>query len=273
MINKEWTGERLEKHITNETMLEHLHRYAFAREFAKGKTVLDISCGEGYGCQLLAQTALQVTGVDIDEETISRARQEYPISSIRFLTGSITSIPCPDKSTDLVTCFETLEHITEQEQAFIEIKRVLKPDGLLFISTPDKENYTDKNGNKNPFHKKELYKNEFRELLSRYFTHTFFYGQQSLAVSLLLPETDSSTHILYTGDYATIEKKIPSAMFMFCIASHVPIHQPEGSIFYHHQAIAEQMYAIERAVKQTITYRTGHLLLSPFKAIRSLFRK
>lgn len=273
MVNKEWTGERLEKHITNETMLEHLHRYAFAREFAKGKTVLDIACGEGYGCRLLAAEALQVTGVDIDEETIRRARQEYPDSSIHFLTGSITSIPCPDNSFDLVTCFETLEHITEQEQALKEISRVLKPEGLLFISTPDKEKYSDQNGNKNPFHQKELYQNEFRELLSRYFTHTCFYGQQSLTVSLLLPETDPSLHVLYTGEYASIVKKIPPAMFLVGMASNFPIQQPAGSLFYHQQAIADQMNAREKAVKQTITYRTGHYLLAPFKAIRALFRK
>jgi protein-L-isoaspartate O-methyltransferase len=56
-----WTGERLEPHITNETMLEHLHRYAVAVELVNGRTVLDIACGEGYGTSLLSAKAEKIT--------------------------------------------------------------------------------------------------------------------------------------------------------------------------------------------------------------------
>lgn len=273
MANKEWTGERLEQHITNETMLEHLHRYAFALDIAKGKDVLDIACGEGYGCSLLADYALNVTGVDIDADTIHQAKNQYSNKRISFITGSIEAIPCPDKSVDLVTCFETLEHITNQEKAMQEIKRVLKSDGILVISTPDKANYTDKTGYQNPFHLKELYENEFRDLISRYFTHTCFFQQQSLHASLLLPENDNSISRFYTGDYSTILKNDPPVMYRICMASDHPLQRPDGSLFFHQQSVEEQLQAREKAVKQTITYRTGHLLLAPFKAIRSLFRK
>ncbi len=273
MAQKEWTGERLEKHITNETMLEHLHRYAIAVDFAHEKTVLDIACGEGYGCQLLASQALKVTGVDIDPATIRKAKQQYPDARINFLEGSIEAIPCPDNSFDLVTCFETLEHITGQEQALKEIRRVLKPGGVLLISTPDKANYSDKPGYQNPFHQKELYENEFRELLAGFFAFTGFYKQQSIHASLLLQEKDPSLNSLFTGDYNGILKKTPPVMYHIGIAANQPIQLPGGSIFYHQQSVTEQVKAMEMAVKQTLTYRAGHILLSPLKAIRSLFRK
>lgn len=273
MTQKEWSGERLEKHITNETMLEHLHRYALACDFANGKMVLDIACGEGYGCQLLSNHALKVTGVDIDPSTIIRAKQQYSNSKINFLDGSIEAIPCPDKSFDLVTCFETLEHISGQEQALKEIRRVLKPGGVLLISTPEKANYSDKTGYRNPFHAKELYENEFRELLAGFFAFTGFYKQQSIHASLLLQEKNTTLNSLLTGDYTGILKKDPPVMYHFSIAADQPVQLPGGSLFYHQQSVTEQVKAMEMAVKQTITYRAGHILLYPFKAFRSLFRK
>lgn len=69
---KDWTGERLETFVFNETTIEHLHRYAIAMEFCSGKTVLDIACGEGYGSNLLSAKATHVTGMDADAITIEK---------------------------------------------------------------------------------------------------------------------------------------------------------------------------------------------------------
>lgn len=66
---KNWTGERLETFVLNDSTIEHLHRYAIAKELAQGKHVLDIACGEGYGSNLLASSARFVDGVDIDQST------------------------------------------------------------------------------------------------------------------------------------------------------------------------------------------------------------
>ena len=95
-----WTGERLETNISNETMLEHLHRYAIAQELVKGKKVLDIACGEGYGVNLLAKQAGHATGVDNDEETIRKAKKKYKAGNITFKTGSALQIPAENN------CFE-----------------------------------------------------------------------------------------------------------------------------------------------------------------------
>ncbi len=188
---KNWTGERLETFITNETMTEHLHRYALAMEFIAGKKVLDIACGEGYGTNLMAKKALHVTGVDIDNTSIENAKKKYTAGNIVFATGSVLKIPAPNNSFDVITCFETLEHISEQEEMLAELKRVLSPSGILLISTPDKKNYSDKTGYKNPFHKKELYEQEFKKLVSSYFPNTCFYRQNSYSGSMILNEKQS----------------------------------------------------------------------------------
>src|SRR4030095_11468436 len=144
MMQMKWTGERLEPFVFNEATVEHLHRYAIARDYIKDKTVLDIACGEGYGAVLLSQEAKFVSGVDGDNETILKAKGKYKAKNLEFRMGKAEDIPFKDAEFDVVTCFETLEHATEHQKIISEFKRVLKPDGLLILSTPDKKNYSDK---------------------------------------------------------------------------------------------------------------------------------
>src|SRR5258706_12690362 len=139
-MNQENTGERLVPSVCNETTMEHLHRYAIAKSFAENKQVLDIACGEGYGSNLLADAAAKVWGVDINAETIRQATNKYKKNNLVFSEGSIENIPCENSSIDLVVCFETIEHIVNHDKLMAEIKRVLKPLGILIASTPDKKN-------------------------------------------------------------------------------------------------------------------------------------
>lgn len=271
---KNWTGERLETFITNETMTEHLHRYALAMEFIAGKKVLDIACGEGYGTNLMAKKASHVTGVDIEATIISNAKKKYSKQNIEFITGSIENIPATDNQFDVVVCFETLEHTAEHSKMLAEIKRVLQTDGFLIISTPDKLNYTDNTGYKNPFHIKELYENEFKDLLNSYFTYTYFYRQLFLIGSLLQNETQQSLPIFYTGDYTHVEPAIPMpTMYWLAIASNQKLKPVACSAFQHQKVLSQMVYDEKEALKKTITYRTGNILLSPLKFIKSFFRK
>jgi len=269
-----WTGERLETSICGETMLEHLHRYAIAQQFVKGKKVLDIACGEGYGANLLAKQALQVIAVDIDAPTIEKAVIKYPVSNINFKTGSVLQIPAEDSSFDIITCFETLEHITEHDKMLAELKRVLAPGGIVLISTPEKLNYSDASGYKNPFHKKELYGNEFKELLSRYFSNRTFYTQSSVAGSLLQHESSNAPEDFYSGNYEGTRKdsSLP-AMYHIAIVSDSTIPALNSSFFLHQKNIATLLQEENEALKRTVTYRTGNFFIAPFKFIRSLFRK
>ena len=84
----------------------------------------------------------------------------------------------PGSSVDLVVSFETIEHHDRHLEMVKEIRRILRPDGVLIISSPDKHEYSDVPGFKNEYHVKELYLSEFTDLLASHFTHVGVFGQR-----------------------------------------------------------------------------------------------
>ncbi len=186
-----YTGERfIPTECTDEMAIEHYQRYQFARNITAGKIILDAACGEGYGTCLLSQDALRVVGIDIDPDTISSAKERYKRENTEFVTGSIDSLPFDDNTFDMVVSFETLEHVEPKSQnAFLkEIIRVLKKDGLLMISTPNKAVYTDLVHGENIHHLKEFYADEYQAFLAQYFRYTTFYHQSPLVQYLITSE-------------------------------------------------------------------------------------
>jgi SAM-dependent methyltransferase len=183
----EWTGERYVTSVGGEIEFEHTHRYLYALPFAEGATVLDIASGEGYGSALLGSVARRVIGIDIDESSVSHAKSKYKIDNASFIRGNCTEIPLSSDSIDLVVSFETLEHIIDHMKFFDEISRVLKPGGVLVISTPDRVPYNEMNGSANPYHLKELDRAEFKLLLKKRFKSVQLLGQCYLEGSLIDP--------------------------------------------------------------------------------------
>jgi len=183
----EFTGERHIPSLKGQISYEHVHRYAIAARYAQDKRVLDIASGEGYGAALLAHTAAEVVGVDIDREAVEHARRSYYASNLRFVCGSVTDIPLADASVDVVASFETIEHVGEQDRMLDEIRRVLVPGGVAIISSPNKLVYSDGAHFSNPYHVRELYFAELRDLLVRRFRHVGLYGQRLAISSLVHP--------------------------------------------------------------------------------------
>ena len=191
------TGERYIPGMKGDMQLEHLHRYAVAAEYVKGKVVLDIACGEGYGSVMLSGTAQRVFGVDISPEAVNHAKNKYKNEKIEFREGSCSEIPLPDRSIDVVISFETIEHHDQHDTMMAEIKRVLKPQGILIISSPDKHNYSDVPAYKNPFHVKELYHDEFKALLEGYFRRVTIHGQRIVYGSSIFAQDRNGRMITY----------------------------------------------------------------------------
>jgi 2-polyprenyl-3-methyl-5-hydroxy-6-metoxy-1,4-benzoquinol methylase len=160
--------ERLTTDLFTMSSVEHLHRYAIAADLCRGKDALDIASGEGYGSNLLAKVAKSVVGVDISSEVIKQASVKYARANLTFRDGAADAIPLGDSSVDVVVSFETLEHHDKHEGMLAEIKRVLRPDGIMIISTPDKLFYSDVTGYRNAYHVKELYLDEFKALIERF---------------------------------------------------------------------------------------------------------
>lgn len=181
-----FTGERYHPDVPREMAYEHWHRYAFAMELARGRLVLDAACGEGYGAALLARTASSVLGVDLSAEAVAHASARYVHPRLRFQQADVLTLDgVPDASVELVVSFETLEHLAEHDALLASFSRVLTPDGLLVISTPDRHTYSELAGHQNAHHVRELYREEFEALIGRHFARHRLYGQRVVAHSML----------------------------------------------------------------------------------------
>ena len=269
------TGERMMPEMLHSTIIiEHLHRYALASLFCKNKRVLDIASGEGYGSNILSQYAAHVTGVDIDDNAVKHAAGRYSKENLLFKTGSADKIPLQDASVDVVVSFETIEHHDKHDEMVSEIKRVLKSDGLLIISTPDKKYYSDIPQLQNPFHVKELYAGEFEELLRRYFTNVKIFGQQCGTISALFPlEKGSFTDLwLSKGDTDKIEiTDSLEPVFLIALASQTPIEYNPLS-FFKDARLSDVIYKGQLdMILRSKTYRLGNALISPLRWVRSIF--
>lgn len=189
----EFTGERLILgKVDYELEVEHLNRYQFAQMLVKDKKVLDAACGSGYGSALLSKTAEQVVGIDISDEAIAYAKDNYLKENISFQVASVDSLPFDNHSFEAVVSFETLEHIGEkmQKEFLNEINRVLTEDGILIISTPNHDIYKERGINH--FHEKELELKEFEILLQDRFKNVVILGQNFEVCNVIVGENTSA---------------------------------------------------------------------------------
>ena len=192
----EFTGERLVLgEVDKELETEHLDRYRFALQFAAGKTVLDAACGTGYGTSMLAQVAEKAVGIDISEEAVEYAQEHYSNGKTEFAAASIASLPFPEHCYDAVVSFETLEHVDQEVQrSFLrEICRVLKPEGVLVISTPNREVYD--NRGVNEFHVAEMTDREFRDFLGGKFEHIQYFTQKWEVCDTIIGEDEGTAKL------------------------------------------------------------------------------
>jgi SAM-dependent methyltransferase len=167
----EFTGERvIPGQVNNDLWAEHLARYAFAQGYADRRS-LDIGCGAGYGVAQLAQRGGEVWGIDIANEAIAYARAAYPLANVRFARASATAIPFGDSSFDLITAFEVIEHLTDWRKLLSEARRLLTPDGVFLVSTPNKRYYSESRAEHgpNPFHVHEFEYADFHAALAEFF--------------------------------------------------------------------------------------------------------
>ncbi len=254
-----WTGERYIPGKRGDIELEHMHRYLVTCELVKDREVLDIASGEGYGSALLAEVARSVIGVDISREAVVHAEQKYGKSNLQFKIGSCAQIPIADNSIDVVVSFETIEHHDQHDAMMTEIKRVLRPDGLLIISSPDKYEYSVAPNFSNSYHVKELYRHEFEQLLFNYFKQVELYGQKILYGSTILPDKNPTDILFYQrkNNHLSAVSGIPQAIYLIAIASDVEIPSIRGGIFEQPVTESEVVLALTSERNAALTERNS----------------
>ncbi len=150
---------------------DHLPRYLFAAEYAKGARVLDAATGTGYGAAILVDFgAIDVQAVDASAEAVEVARRRYGNERIRFFQDNCETLEQVRGPVDLICSLETIEHIERPEKFLAAAVRLLSPDGALLCSTPDRATSGAADAQpSNPFHIREWYRHEFAAPLSPFF--------------------------------------------------------------------------------------------------------
>lgn len=203
-----FSGERYIPTEQGKIRLEHYHRYAMVLDLVREKSVLDVASGEGYGSALMADVAFSVVGVDISEEAVRHASSIYEKPNLKFSHGSVTNLNFPDASFDVIVSFETIEHVSEQDQMLAEIRRVLRPDGVFVISSPNRPIYSEESGEHNKFHIKELDFSELDELLRMHFPNIQYFGQRMLMGSIIQPIEGGQEELhVWSDDGNTLKPK------------------------------------------------------------------
>jgi 2-polyprenyl-3-methyl-5-hydroxy-6-metoxy-1,4-benzoquinol methylase len=170
-------GERTLPDVPEENywFRRHLVVYDWIAQRVTGVRVVDLACGEGYGADVIARRALNVVGVDGNPEAHEHARLRYRARNLKFVRGAVETFqhPC-----DAVSFLQTIEHVQDPGLVLENIKRMLAPGGVAYVSTPNVLTLAPKGAEKsgNPWHIREYRAAEFRELCEAHFGSVEIYG-------------------------------------------------------------------------------------------------
>jgi len=210
---------------------EHISRYNFAAQFVTGKRVLDVASGSGYGSELLKEAgASDVIGLDCNLAALSYSLSVHARGNPKYVAGDAQLLPFSSASFDFIVSFETLEHVPEPERMLSELGRVLKDDGIMVISTPNRGVYLEGN----PFHIHELTYDEFAAALSSVFSQVEILVQDNLMASALF-----DTNVMLsqgvrvntgTGLFKAVARHPSDCVYLIAVCSNMPLPRAMGQV-------------------------------------------
>ncbi len=138
-----WTGKSSEyvhpKHLLDETD----EQYWYLAHLAPGDHLLDVGCGNAMHTIKAARRCATVVGVDRSEESLRVGLRSYRAqgtANVRLICGDVEEgLPFLDRRFDKVLCLDLLEHVHKRDLVLGEIRRGLRPAGLLLLAVPNRE--------------------------------------------------------------------------------------------------------------------------------------
>lgn len=231
--------ERISVHSGSLFFHEHLARYAFARERVRPGRVLDIACGTGYGTHLFATTpGVWCLGVDLDQPAVFDARRAYPEPSVNFSIARGDGLPFPSGTFESIVSLETIEHVEDDRGLLRDFVRVLAPDGVVILSTPNRE-YSIEHRVINPYHVREYFEAELRHLLQAFFGHVAFAYQgfsphyraelngYSASIQARRNSLGAPLRLILDRAYDPVKKRLPTRLKDFFIRRLVRLRFPQ----------------------------------------------
>lgn len=241
-MNKKQVVERIEVQEDSLFYHEHLARYRFAASYLRPGWTLDIASGTGYGAQLLTEQAgIAVVAADLNWPSLTQARQTYPSRQIYFMEANGMHLPFADACFQNIVTLETLEHIPDDHGYVSELARVLRPDGVCVLSTPNRA-YSLSRNRVNPYHVREYVEDELRTVLHRAFTQVHFFYQgfaeryhaelsaYSAAIQASKRQLNPMKQFLVNRIYRPLKKWAPSSIVNYFIQRWLKLFYPQPAL-------------------------------------------
>jgi SAM-dependent methyltransferase len=108
-----------------------------ATRFPRGARWMDLGCAYGYLVAEARAGGFRATGLDVSAYALGRVATEAPTVAGSVARAMLERLPLADESVDVVSAFDVLEHLVDPEPALAEVRRVLRPGGVLIGATPD----------------------------------------------------------------------------------------------------------------------------------------
>lgn len=214
------TGERLVPDLYRSEpeyilYLRHLFAYRFAAAMARAdQAILDVGSGTGYGTRLLAETGAAVIGTDIDDASISEATAAYGTERCSFVPYDGRRLPFEEGAFNMVTSFQTIEHVEDDRNFVAEVRRVLRPGGTFVLTTPNRLTRVPVRRKPwNRFHVREYTPADLRVLLESSFARTAIEGvRASAAIESIERKRVAAANRIAGLDPLNLRHLVPAAL-------------------------------------------------------------
>lgn len=203
-----YTTEIASETITSDNPIHQrlLKAYVLAEEKVYGK-LLEVGCGEGRGINLLLPKVEKFSAIDKIANVVEGLKKKFPQGS--FISGNIPPLPYDDNIFDCVVSFQVIEHIADDNLYLKEISRVLKPNGVAMITTPNRLMSL----SRNPWHEREYTAEELTSLAMKYFSNVEMKGiTGNKKVKQYYEHNKKSVDKMMRWDIFDLQHKLPASI-------------------------------------------------------------